>query len=138
MRLTTPVSSSRVSKTTPLAVPGRWRMRTRPATLTQVLLGVWLICAAGVMRSFSRWGRMRGWGWWGGGVFWGGGGGGGVVGVGCWGGGVGGGGGGGGEGVWGGGRRRGWRMEDGGWRVEEREVFVFEFEGLPEGLAAGE
>ncbi len=30
-RFTMPVSSSRVEKTTPLAEPGRWRMRTSPA-----------------------------------------------------------------------------------------------------------
>ena len=33
--LAMPVSSSRVAKMTPLAVPGRWRTSTRPATSIQ-------------------------------------------------------------------------------------------------------
>ena len=36
MMLATPVSSSRVAKITPLAVPGRWRAMTRPQTVARV------------------------------------------------------------------------------------------------------
>ena len=47
--LTMPVSSSSVRKITPLAVPGRWRTSTRPATLTRRPASLSSQCAALVM-----------------------------------------------------------------------------------------
>ena len=39
IRLAVPVSSSSVTKVIPLAVPGRWRTSTMPATLTRLAVG---------------------------------------------------------------------------------------------------